>query len=54
MAPRLSGRMLGATFVTEVIYFYALREGKIAEFWLLSDQPFEYKQDPKLETQPTI
>ena len=30
---------------TEVIYFYHLREGKIAEFWLLSDADFDYKAD---------
>jgi hypothetical protein len=27
----------------EVIYFYHLKEGKIAEFWLLSDFAFDYK-----------
>ncbi|WP_342641857.1 ester cyclase [Rhodoligotrophos ferricapiens] len=29
---------------TEAIYFYHLRDGKIAEFWLLSDTPFDYRQ----------
>ena len=28
----------------EVIYFYHLREGKIAEFWLLASVDFDYKQ----------
>ena len=36
----------GETFVTEVIYFYKLRDGKVAEFWLLSDANFDYKQSP--------
>jgi hypothetical protein len=30
---------------TEVIYFYHLKDGKIAEFWLLSDTDFDYKAD---------
>ena len=33
------------TFTTEVTYFYQLKEGKIAEFWLLSDTDFDYKAD---------
>jgi len=36
----------GTRFVTEVMYFYKLRDGKIAEFWLLSDSDFDYKQKP--------
>ncbi|MGF7160299.1 putative ester cyclase [Rhodoligotrophos appendicifer] len=39
--------LLSATktrFSTEVIYFYHLRDGKISEFWLLSDGDFDYKQ----------
>ena len=36
----------GAQFVTEVTYFYRLRDGKISEFWLLSDTDFDYKQRP--------
>lgn len=36
----------GETFVTEVTYFYRLRDGKVAEFWLLSDADFDYKQHP--------
>jgi hypothetical protein len=28
---------------TEVIYFYHLRDGKIAEFWLLADYAFDYR-----------
>ena len=28
----------------EVIYFYRLRDGKIAEFWLLASVDFDYKQ----------
>jgi predicted ester cyclase len=31
----------------EVWYVYHLREGKIAEFWLLADKDFDYKQIPK-------
>lgn len=33
----------GQRFATEVNYFYRLRDGKIAEFWLLSDADFDYK-----------
>lgn len=33
-------------FATEVIYFYHLRDGRIAEFWLLSGIDFDYKQRP--------
>lgn len=36
----------GEVFKVEVIYFYHLRDGKIAEFWLLSGQDFDYKQRP--------
>jgi predicted ester cyclase len=36
----------GERFVTEVNYFYRLREGHIAEFWLLSDTDFDYRQHP--------
>ncbi len=36
----------GAKFVTEVTYFYRIRDGKISEFWLLSDADFDYKQRP--------
>lgn len=36
----------GEAFRTEVIYFYHLRGGRIAEFWLLSDAEFDYKQRP--------
>lgn len=36
----------GAAFSTEVVYFYRLRDGKVAEFWLLSDGDFDYKQRP--------
>jgi predicted ester cyclase len=36
----------GEKFRTEVIYFYRLVGGKVAEFWLLSDAPFDYKQRP--------
>jgi predicted ester cyclase len=36
----------GEKFRTEVIYFYRLTGGKVAEFWLLSDAPFDYKQRP--------
>jgi predicted ester cyclase len=28
---------------TEVIYFYHLRDGKVAEFWLLADFAFDYR-----------
>src|SRR5215208_2463201 len=34
----------GQPFHAEVIYFYHLREGKIAEFWLLADQDFDYRE----------
>ena len=30
----------------EAAYFYHLRDGKISEFWLLSDTDFDYKQKP--------
>ena len=33
----------GQGVTTEVIYFYHLRDGKIAEFWVLADVPFDYK-----------
>ena len=36
----------GQRFVTEVNYFYRLRDGKVAEFWLLSDADFDYKARP--------
>ena len=36
----------GERYIAEVMYFYRLRDGKIAAFWLLSDAPFEYKQVP--------
>jgi predicted ester cyclase len=36
----------GQRFTTEVTYFYRLRDGKVAEFWLLSDTDFDYKQRP--------
>lgn len=36
----------GERFRTEVIYFYRLQDGKVAEFWLLSDGDFDYKQRP--------
>lgn len=36
----------GTPFRTEVIYFYHLRDGKVSEFWLLSDADFDYKQHP--------
>ena len=36
----------GAQFVAEVTYFYRLRDGKVSEFWLLSDSDFDYKQRP--------
>lgn len=36
----------GADFRTEVNYFYRLRDGKVAEFWLLGDGDFDYKQRP--------
>ncbi len=35
-----------AQLVTEVTYFYRLRDGKVSEFWLLSDADFDYKQHP--------
>lgn len=37
----------GKDFTTEVIYFYHLRDGKIAEWWLLGDGDFDYKEKPK-------
>lgn len=36
----------GGTLVTEVTYFYHLRDGKVSAFWLLSDGDFDYKQRP--------
>jgi predicted ester cyclase len=33
----------GNSFTTEVNYFYHLKDGKISEFWLLSDSDFDYK-----------
>ncbi len=36
----------GERFTSEVNYFYRLRNGKISEFWLLSDSDFDYKQRP--------
>jgi predicted ester cyclase len=36
----------GEKFRTEVIYFYRLEGGKVAEFWLLSDAAFDYKMRP--------
>jgi hypothetical protein len=36
----------GQGIATEVIDFYHLREGKIAEFWLLADVAFDYKAEP--------
>ena len=35
----------GQCVTTEVIYFYHLRDGKIAEFWLLADVAFDYKAE---------
>ena len=35
----------GQSVTTEVIYFYHLRDGKIAEFWVLADVPFDYKAE---------
>ena len=35
----------GQGVTTEVIYFYHLRDGKIAEFWVLADVPFDYKAE---------
>ena len=29
----------------EVIYFYHVRDGKIAEFWVLADVAFDYKAE---------
>ena len=34
--------------VTGVIYFYKLRDGKVAEFWLLSDANFDYSDRLRL------
>jgi predicted ester cyclase len=31
----------------ETWYVYHLRDGKVAEFWLLADIDFDYKQKPK-------
>ena len=36
----------GERFRTEVTYFYRLEDGKVAEFWLLSDGDFDYRQRP--------
>jgi predicted ester cyclase len=33
----------GEKFETEAYYFYHLREGKVAEFWLLGAHDFDYK-----------
>jgi len=33
----------GKPLSTEVIYFYHLRDGKVAEFWLLADFAFDYR-----------
>jgi predicted ester cyclase len=33
----------GKTVSTEVIYFYHLADGKVAEFWLLADFAFDYR-----------
>jgi predicted ester cyclase len=33
----------GEPVETEVNYFYHLRDGKISEFWVLSDSEFDYK-----------
>ena len=35
----------GQGITTEVIYFYHLRDGKIAEFWVLADVDFDYKAE---------
>ena len=35
----------GQSVRTEVIYFYHLRDGKISEFWVLADVPFDYKAE---------
>jgi len=36
----------GDKFVTEVNYFYHLRDGRVEEFWLLGDGDFDYKMRP--------
>jgi predicted ester cyclase len=35
----------GPPISVEVNYFYHLRQGKISEFWLLSDIDFDYRAD---------
>jgi predicted ester cyclase len=35
----------GQGVTTEVIYFYHLRDSKIAEFWVLADVAFDYKAE---------
>jgi hypothetical protein len=34
----------GAVHASEAAYFYHLREGRIAEFWLLANVDFDYKE----------
>ncbi len=34
----------GERYRSEAAYFYHLRDGKIAEFWLLADVDFDYKE----------
>lgn len=36
----------GERFSTGVAYFYHLIDNKIAEWWLLADEPFDYKAKP--------
>ena len=35
----------GQGITTEVVYFYHVRDGKIAEFWVLADVAFDYKAE---------
>ena len=34
----------GERYRSQAAYFYHLRDGKIAEFWLLADVDFDYKE----------
>jgi hypothetical protein len=36
----------GGKIDVEMIYFYHLREGKVAEFWLQANVDFDYKAKP--------
>jgi hypothetical protein len=36
----------GGKIDVEMIYFYHLREGKVAEFWLQANGDFDYKAKP--------